>query len=301
MRHIPVLLDETIAALRLKKGNHIIDCTLGDGGHTEAILSALQGDARILAIDVDPESLFRAKQFLYQYEQSITFVRTNFEYLSGIVETYQFHPVHGILMDFGWSSPQFSERERGFSFQKNEPLDMRYSAGLDSKQTAKDIVNTWSEQELIRILTDYADESFAKPIAAHIVRTRQEQLFETTDQLVACIIEAVKQTLKSTKDIPWVGGLHPATKTFQALRMAVNDELGVIERVLPQALDVVDKGGRIVVITFHSIEDRIVKHFFKKHQDILNIITKKPIIAGEKEWQQNPRARSAKLRVVEKK
>ncbi len=302
MRHVPVLLDEVVESLNLQSNVNVIDCTLGDGGHTEEILKQTGPNGKVLGIDADPESLLRAKKYLYGFGKRVVFVRTNFETLETIVEQEHFKPVHGIVMDLGWSSPQFEERGRGFSFQKDEPLNMRYDAETGKTgRTAADVVNGWNVEELERIFREYGEEELSYPIAEAIVSKRKKERIEMTGQLVEIILEAYRKKLRTDKEIPWVGGLHPATKIFQALRIAVNDELGVVERGLPQAVKVLEKGGRLAVITFHSLEDRIVKHWFKsqEHKTIV-LVNKKPIECGEKEYKNNPRARSAKLRVVEK-
>jgi len=308
MRHVPVLLNEVIEALSLKAGMNVIDCTLGDGGHSEKILEKTSPEGKLLGIDVDPESLLRAKQFLYRFENRVTFVRDNFAHLKSIVEKENFGPVHGVLMDFGWSSPQFMERSRGLSFQNpEEPLDMRYGSsfetaifGLDNP-TAADLVNTLEAQQLEDIFSSFGEENLSREIVQGIQEKRKTTPIQTVGQLVEIVLEAYRKKLKTDKEIPWIGGLHPATKVFQALRIAVNDELGVIERVLPQAIEVLAPQGRFAVITFHSLEDRIVKHYFKSQEGkAIQIITKKPVECGEEEYENNPPSRSAKLRVVEK-
>jgi 16S rRNA (cytosine1402-N4)-methyltransferase len=307
-RHIPVLLNEVIECLHLKPGMNVIDCTLGDAGHAENILEKIGPNGMLMGIDADPEALLRAKQYLYRFENKALFIRDNFEHLQQIIADNNFRPVHGILMDLGWSSPQFEERGRGFSFAKSdESLDMKY--GTNSQFTifnlqnpkASDLVNTLDETELEKIFSEYGEENLSKEIAKEIVRVRKEKQIEKVGDLVEIILNVYRKKLKSTKEIPWVGGLHPATKVFQALRIAVNDELGVVERALPQAVEVLEKGGRLAVITFHSLEDRIVKHYFKDQQSkSLNIITKKPLTCSKEEYESNPRARSAKLRVIER-
>ncbi|MBT3538722.1 16S rRNA (cytosine(1402)-N(4))-methyltransferase RsmH [Candidatus Parcubacteria bacterium] len=319
-RHVPVLLREVLEALNLTSGKNVIDCTLGDAGHSEEILKATGPDGRLLGIDADAESILRAKKFLYEFEDRIVFERNNFEHLQDIVKEQNFKSVNGILMDFGWSSPQFEERGRGFSFLKtDEPLDMRYDTylkcvhtatdlplGIDGKPlygkcTAAEHVNMKSVEELEEVFKKYGEENLSKEIAQAIVEKREEFALETVGDLVDVILDVYRKKLKTEKEIPWIGGIHPATKVFQALRMSVNDELGVIERVLPQAINILESGGRLAVITFHSIEDRIVKHYFKsQNKKIINIITKKPIIASDQETKTNPRSRSAKLRVIEK-
>lgn len=320
MRHEPVLLQEVLTALVLTNGKNIVDCTLGDGGHSEKIVQAIAPDGQLLGIDADPESLLRAKNFLNEYADRITFVRNNFEHLSEIIQDNDFGPVHGILMDFGWSSPQFAERKRGFSFQnRDEPLDMRYDPRLACEHmetdppltpdgrplygrcTAAEILNTKDEAMLEEIFRVYGEEKLSKQIAKAVVEKRDVFPIESVADFVDIILSVYRTKLKTDKEVPWVGGLHPATKAFQALRIAVNDELGVIEQVIPQAIEALEPGGRLAVITFHSLEDRIVKHLFKaQRKKTISIITKKPIVASTEEAEANPRARSAKLRIIEK-
>jgi 16S rRNA (cytosine1402-N4)-methyltransferase len=301
MRHVPVLLKEVIESLQLKPGMNVVDCTLGDAGHSEEMLKHTAPDGRLLGIDADPESLLRAQQFLRESHDRITLVRENFSHLQDIIRDTSFGPVDGILMDYGWSSPQFAERGRGFSFQNpDEPLDMRYAQG-SGNQTAADIVHTYDEKELEKILREYSEEKLSKEIAKAIVESRKNKQIETVGDLVEIILQTYRTKLKTDKEIPWIGGLHPATKSFQALRIEVNNELGVIRQALPQAVEVLAPGGRLAVITFHSLEDRIVKHYFKSlSTETFRIITKKPIEAGETEYADNPPSRSAKLRVIEK-
>lgn len=303
-RHEPVLLNEVITGLALKAGDAVVDGTLGDGGHSEALLKVIGPNGKLLAIDADPESLLRAKQYLYSFQNQVTFVRDNFVNLSNIATAHQFTAVKGILLDLGWSSPQFAERGRGFSFDLDEPLDMRFSAqSSGSAETAAEILNTNSVSELNRIFQVYGEEKFAQPIAEAVVEKRQTAPFGRTTELVEIILQVYRAKLHSTKEIPWIGGIHPATKVFQALRIAVNHELEVLEQVLPQALGLLAPKGRLAVITFHSLEDRIVKHWFKKPgiAEQVHILTKKPVVASEAELTQNPRSRSAKLRIIEKK
>ncbi len=320
MRHIPVLLNEISIALNLASGKNIIDCTLGDGGHAEKILEQTAPNGGLLGIDVDPESLLRAKQHLYQYQNRTTFVRENFVHLKQIVESEKFGTVDGIIMDLGWSSPQFEERERGFSFQNvDEPLDMRYDPRLNCEHvvvnppialdgmplygrcTAAEIVNTASVSKLTEIFQKYGEESLSKEIAQSIIETQNDHVIETVGDLVEIILQTYRKKLKTDKEIPWIGGLHPATKVFQALRIAVNDELMVLENTIPDAIEVLDTGGRLAVITFHSIEDRIVKHLFKSYDGkTVKLVQKKPTVPSEEETKENSRSRSAKLRVVEK-
>lgn len=300
MRHIPVLLYEVLNALQLHPGMNIVDCTLGDGGHSEKILEKIGLNGRLMGIDADPEAVLQAKQYLYNFNKQTIFVRDNFRNLKKIAEENNFGPVNAILIDLGWSSPQFEERGRGFSFSHpEEPLDMRYFG--ENSGSAADILNTRTEKELTRIFEDYGEEKLSKKIAEAIVAERKAgKEFKTVGDLVEIILQVYRHKLGSKEEVPWIGGLHPATKIFQALRIEANDELGALQTVLPQALELLAPGGRLLVISFHSLEDRIVKHFFKKQKKVIKILTKKPIECTEEESKNNPRARSAKLRVVEK-
>jgi 16S rRNA (cytosine1402-N4)-methyltransferase len=296
------MLNEMIEGLNLRSNINVVDCTLGDAGHSEAILEKTGPEGRLLGIDADPESVLRAKQYLYRYGTRAVFARSNFSDLKQAVSNANFGPVHGILFDLGWSTPQFAERGRGFSFETDEPLDMRYSGEQPGAptMTAADIVNTYEKKDLERILRQFGEEKFAAAIADKIVRTRAEAKIEKTGQLTEIILKVFREKLDSKKDVPWTGGIHPVTKVFQALRIETNKELKVLKDVLPDATELLTSGGRIAIITFHSLEDRIVKHFFQANSDKLKIITKKPIVASEAEQKANPRSRSAKLRVAEK-
>ena len=290
MRHIPVLLAEVIESLQLKVNDNVIDCTLGDGGHAEHILKQTVPNGKLLGIDADAESLLRAKKFLHDFEDRVVFVRDNFANLKKIVKENGWEKINGILLDLGWSSPQFEERGRGFSFQKDEPLDMRYNSNA-SGPTAAELLNNLSETELEKIFRQFGEEKNSKKIAREITKFRQQKEIKTTGQLVE-IITKINQPK---------GKIHPATRVFQALRIAVNNELEILKRVLPDAIAVLDRGGRLAVITFHSLEDAIVKHYFKKNNNkILKIINKKPVRAGQEEIERNRRGRAAKLRGVEK-
>lgn len=305
MRHVPVLTNEVIDSLHLSPSMRIIDCTLGDAGHAEKILERIGPSGKLLGIDADVEAVLRAKQYLYNFADQVIFVRDNFVNLQKIVTDNNFRPVNGILLDLGWSSPQFEERGRGFSFLKtDEPLNMRYGGNgtLNTEHgTASDLLNELSENDLEKIFREYGEEKLSREISEAISEKRKAKKIETVGELVEIILEVYRKKLKTNKEIPWVGGLHPATKVFQALRIAVNDELGVVEKVLPQAIEVLAPGARLAVITFHSLEDRIVKHFFQKiNNKTIKIITKKPITCSKEEAELNPRAGSAKLRVVER-
>jgi 16S rRNA (cytosine1402-N4)-methyltransferase len=301
MRHVPVLIHETIEAMNLKKGNRVVDCTMGDGGHAEAILETIGPKGKLLGIDADPESLLRAKRFLYRFGEQVIYARDNFENLKKIIDENSFGPVDAILMDLGWSTPQFEERNRGFSFEKDEPLDMRYTPVNGSEVTAEKIINKWNVKELEEIFKRFGEEDLSAEIAGAIDAQRKISKIETTRQFAEIILQVYRSKLKTEKEIPWIGGIHPATKVFQALRIAVNRELEVLKQALPQAYESLASGGRLAVITFHSLEDRIVKHYFQSlPRDGATIITSKPIIPSEAELTVNRRARSAKLRVIEK-
>src|SRR3989344_636293 len=299
MRHVPVLSQEAIDYLQLKPNQNVIDCTLGDAGHSEAMLEKIAPKGKLLGIDLDAEAVLRSKRFLYSFEDRAIIVRDNFANLLTIADKNDFKNINAILMDLGWSSPQFAERGRGFSFSKDEPLDMRYST--TEQETAADIVNSYSENDLAGIFKNFGEEKLSKEIARAIVDFRKIKKIEKTGEFAEIILQVYRTKLRTDKEIPWIGGLHPATKVFQALRMEVNHELDNLKAVLPQAVELLASGGRLAVITFHSLEDRIVKHYFKSIAGkTVKLVVKKPISATDEETKLNPRARSAKLRVVEK-
>jgi len=301
--HIPVLLQETLEALAVQPGGRYIDCTVGAGGHAAAILDNSSPGGQLLGIDADPEAIKTAKARLEAHSGSCLLINENFVNLEAICIKYDFFPVHGILLDLGLSSPQLGSSERGFSFQHDGPLDMRLSP--DQKITAADIINTSSESELAHLIRTYGEESYSHRIARHIV---QERPIKTTLELVRIIEQAIgKQRDK----------IHPATKTFQALRIAVNQELKHLETTLKQTVNLMGYKGRLVVISYHSLEDRIVKRFMQQeskdcicppgtpvcicgHTAHLGLITRKVISPSSTEIQLNPRSRSAKLRVAER-
>lgn len=299
MRHIPVLLNEVIDSLQLKPGFKVIDCTLGDAGHSEAMLEKIGAKGKLLGIDADAESLLRAKNNLYRFANQTTFARSNFVDLKNTAEKNDFVPADAILMDLGWSTPQFKERGRGFTFAADEPLDMRFDISANVP-TAAEILNESSVDDLYKIFHNFGEENLSLEIAKAIGVFRKDAEIKTTGQLVEIVLQVYRQKLHTDKEIPWVGGNHPATKIFQALRIAVNQEFEVLKQALPQALDILGKNGRLAVIAFHSLEDRIVKQFFQKNGHLIRLVNKKPLVAGEKELLENPSARSAKLRVVEK-
>lgn len=285
--HTPVLVSETLKYLRVKKGSWYIDCTLGGGGHA---LEIIKNDGKVLGIDQDPEAILEvSKTYSKEIEEKNLIIHQgNFINLKKINHL----SVCGILFDLGVSSYQLETPKRGFAFSKNAPLDMRMDPATGV--TAEDLVNGLYEDELADLFWKLGEEKFAKKIAKKIVLERGKRRIETTTQL-ADLIVSVKPRKSHDK-------IHPATLVFQALRIAVNDELNNLKTALPDALDILEKGGRLVVISFHSLEDRIVKNFFKEIENSgkVKVLTKKPVIPSDDEIFKNPRSRSAKLRVLEK-
>ncbi|UCH43471.1 MAG: 16S rRNA (cytosine(1402)-N(4))-methyltransferase RsmH [Dehalococcoidales bacterium] len=301
--HFPVLVEEAIKALDVQPGGRYIDCTLGGGGHAAAILERSSPGGQLLGIDADPEAVQTARERLEAYGDSSLLVNDNFVNLQAIGYRHDFLPVHGILFDLGLSSLQLDSVSRGFSFQRKAPLDMRFSP--DQTLTADDIVNTYPESELADLIRNYGEEGRSRRIARKIV---QERPVKNTLEL-ARLVEQVIGIRKK--------GIHPATKTFQALRIAVNQELECLELALKQAVDLLGFEGRLVVISYHSLEDRIVKQFMQResrdcicppeaptcvcgHKASLRLINKKVITPSAVEVQVNPRSRSARLRAAER-
>jgi 16S rRNA (cytosine1402-N4)-methyltransferase len=302
MRHIPVLLNEVIEYLDPKPNENFIDATLGEGGHTAAILERNGPEGKVLGIDLDPQQIENSKWLIEKFGQRIILINDSYVNLKGVVKREDFKPINGILLDLGMSSAQLEESGRGFSFLKDEPLDMRYDSENQKSKiknqnelTAEKIVNEWSKDEIEKILKEYGEERFAKQIAKEVVKERRIKRIKSTFQLKEIIKKAVPLKFQHRK-------IRCATKTFQALRIAVNDELNNLKKVLPQALSVLSSEGRIVIISFHSLEDRIVKNFFrdKQKEGVIKILTKSPITTSEEEIKENPRSRSAKLRVAMK-
>jgi len=281
--HIPVLKKEVFECLNPQPNENFIDCTFGGGGHGLTILEKILPYGKLLAIDWDKEIINQSK-----VKNNLILVCDNFAKLESIVERKKFKQVSGILLDLGMSSWHIEKSGRGFSFLRNEFIDMRFQ---NSELTAEEIINTWPEKNIEKILKEYGEERFAKKIALKIIENRKIESIKTTFQLREIIKQAVPIWYQHQR-------IHFATKTFQALRIAVNDELGNLKIVLNQALNILEPKGRLVVISFHSLEDRIVKHFFKNNKDKLQILTKKPIRASEEELRINPRSRSAKLRAI---
>jgi 16S rRNA (cytosine1402-N4)-methyltransferase len=295
MVHIPVLTKEVLEYLQPKQGANFIDCTFGQGGHASKILEKIGSNGKLLGIETDPElyKIFQTKKD-FEFSDRLTLVNDSYTNLKKIVEDYKFGPVNGILVDLGLSSWHFEESGRGFSFKKDEQLDMRYDP-KNNPLTAFEIVNTYPEEELERILKQYGEERFAKNIAKKIVKQREIKPIRTTFDLLEATWKALPPWFKKKK-------LHPATKTFQAIRTVVNSEIENLKTVLVQATEVLAKDGRLAIISFHSLEDREVKRFFKRGQEIniLKVLTKKPIVPTEEEIKINIRSRSAKLRIVQK-
>ncbi len=288
--HIPVLQKEVLQYLDPKPNENFVDCTIGGGGHAFSIFEETSPEGKILGIDADEKVIKNLK--IKKLKKRITLVCDNYVNLGEVIKKHKFRPIHGILFDLGMSSWHLEESARGFSFLKKEPLDMRYN--FQNPLTAEKIINYWSAPEMEMILRDYGEEPFARPIAKNIVELRKIKPITNTFQLVEIIKKSLPGRFQQKK-------IHPATKTFQALRIAVNDELNNLKNVLPQALEILKPGGRLVVISFHSLEDRIVKNFYRSRSAIdLKILTKKPVVPAAKEIKINPRSRSAKLRVAER-
>jgi 16S rRNA (cytosine1402-N4)-methyltransferase len=284
--HKSVLLKEVIEYLNVERNKNYVDCTIGEGGHSIEILKRNGPEGKVLGIEIDSELY---KKLSEKKLERLILVNDSFKNLKEIIEREKFKNIYGILFDLGISSWHIEKSGRGFSFLRDEPLIMRYD--LRQKLTAEKIVNEWSEEEIERILREYGEEKFAKRISREIARARKVRPIKTTPQLVEVIKKAVPTFYQRKK-------IHFATKTFQALRIAVNNELENLKIALPQAIEVLEKGGRLVVISFHSLEDRIVKNFLKEkeREGKIKILTKKPIQPSKEEIIKNPRSRSAKLR-----
>lgn len=316
-RHVPVLLDEVVDHLQPQPNQHFIDGTIGGGGHAKKVLEATTPDGRLLAIDRDSGALAISKKNLAAFHDRVTYIQDSFANLKHIYhEQFSLYSINGILLDLGLSSSELEDSDRGFSFQLDSPLDMRF----DTRQslTAAEIINEWPADSLTKVFREYGNEVLAPEIIRALLALRQsKQKIKTTKQLVSVILSVYREKLHSQKEIPWIGGIHPATKIFQALRIAVNDELQQIHTALPDAVSLLTPGGRLAIISFHSLEDKIVKDFFKRestdcicppeipicvcdHHATIKKITKKPTVPTKDEITKNPRARSAKLRVVEK-
>lgn len=293
MVHIPVLLHESIIALNIKHDGVYADGTLGAAGHTRAIAEHLDEQGILIATDLDQRSIDHATPLLAESSASIILAHDSFLRLPEIAHERGIDGYDGILVDLGWNSDQFADPTRGFSFQIDGPLDMRFDTDGEGI-TAAEIINTWPSDDLIYILRTYADERWARKIVEKILEERSKQSIVSTFHLVDIIRSVVPKKLQHT-------GIHPATKTFQALRIAVNRELDIVEHMVPHLAAALKPGGRLCIISFHSGEDRIVKHAYKglEQSGRFMIIEKKGITASEEELETNPRARSARLRILE--
>lgn len=291
MAHITVLKDELIAALPVERAGTIVDCTYGSGGHSAALLAKLPATGKLVSLDVD-QSALDAKP---STDPRHTLVCANFRNLQETLASLHIDTVDGIMADLGWRSEQFEVGQKGFSFHANEPLVMTFGDPSNHVFTAHDVVNEWDEENLADIIYAYGEERAARRIAAAIVVARKAEAIVTAAQLAEIVYRAVPAIRRR-------GPIHPATKTFQAIRIVVNDELSALNDLLEQGFDVLQPNGRFAIITFHSLEDRLVKRFFrdKQHDQQGTLRTRKPIIPSEEETRDNPRARSAKLRIIEK-
>ncbi|KKI93744.1 16S rRNA methyltransferase [Bacillus sp. SA1-12] len=306
--HTTVLLKETVDGLQVKPDGTYVDCTLGGAGHSSYLLSKLSKAGRLFAFDQDDVALANAEKILANYQGQVTLIKSNFRYLTEKLAEHGVEKVDGIIFDLGVSSPQLDTPERGFSYHHDAPLDMRMDQQSD--RSAYDVVNEWSYEDLVKIFFKYGEEKFSKQIARKIEAYRETQPIRTTGELVEIIKEAIPAPARRK-------GGHPAKRIFQAIRIAVNDELKVFEEAIEQSIDLLKPNGRVSVITFHSLEDRICKSAFKEaatppelprnmpflpegYEPKIKIITRKPIVPSEKELEENNRARSAKLRIAEK-
>lgn len=306
--HVSVLLEETVAQLNIQPNGIYVDGTLGGAGHAYEVCSRLGENGRFIGIDQDEAAILTGKERLAPFGDKVTIVRNNYCNMPTVLKELGIEKVNGIVLDLGVSSYQLDTAERGFSYKEDGPLDMR----MDNRQTltAKDIVNGYSEMELYRIIRDYGEDKFAKNIAKHIVRMRAEKELTTTYELNEAIKAAIPMKIRKNTG-------HPSKKTFQAIRIELNKELEVLNNTLQDMIDLLDEGGRICIITFHSLEDRIVKSIFRKNENPCTcppsfpvcmcgkkskgkVITRKPILPSEEEMERNRRSKSAKLRVFEK-
>lgn len=307
--HKSVLLDETIESLDIKPDGIYVDGTLGGGGHASEVCRRLGDKGRFIGIDQDADAIAAASERLKEFGDKVTIVRSNYENIDEVLKELGISQVDGIYLDLGVSSYQLDTAERGFTYREDDaPLDMRMDQR--NEMTAKDIVNTYSESELFHIIKNYGEDRFAKNIAKHIVRARQEKEIETTGELIEFIKAAIPAKVRAT-------GGHPAKRTFQAIRIELNKELEVLENSIDKMTDLLAPGGRLSIITFHSLEDRIVKNRFRINENPCTcppdfpvcmcgkkskgrVVTRKPILPSEEELSENKRSKSAKLRVFEK-
>ena len=300
-KHIPVLIEEVMTLLRCEPGRTYVDATLGGGGHALEILRRSAPDGMVIGLDWDEEAISEARKALMPFGERVKIFRENFIHLPQLLKTLKIEQVDGILLDLGLSSFQLEKEERGFSFRGEGPLDMRMDQRMD--HTADDLVNHLSPEELEETLSKYGEERWAKRIAKAIVQERERGSIDTTQALGKIVYQTIPRRFQSRK-------IDPATKTFQAFRIRVNDELENLKKILETGWELLKKGGRMCVISFHSLEDRMVKETFRKLEKggtdglspeaVVRILTKKPIMPSEEEQRRNPRSRSAKLRCAEK-
>lgn len=306
--HTSVLLDETVEGLNVKPDGIYVDGTLGGGGHSFAVAGKLSERGRLIGIDQDEAAVEAAGERLKGFGDKVKIVRSNYRNTKSVLKALNIDKIDGMMLDLGVSSYQLDTQERGFSYRYDAPLDMRMD--LRQTMTAKDIVNQYSEMELFRVIRDYGEDKFAKNIAKHIVRAREEKTIETTGELNEIIKAAIPAKMRAE-------GGHPSKRTYQAIRIECNRELEVLKESLEELIDLLNPGGRLCIITFHSLEDRIVKTAFKKAENpctcppsfpvcvcgkvsLGKVITGKPVLPGEEEMAYNPRSKSAKLRIFEK-
>lgn len=306
--HKSVLLKETIDSLKIKPDGIYVDGTLGGGGHAWAVCQSLGKNGRFIGIDQDADAIWAASERLQEFADRVTIVRNNYENIQEVLKGLEIDQVDGIYLDLGVSSYQLDTVERGFTYREDAPLDMRMDQR--SQETAADIVNTYDEMRLYRIIRDYGEDKFAKNIAKHIVRARADKPIETTGQLIEIIKEAIPAKIRAK-------GGHPAKKTFQAIRIELNHELDVLNHSIDRMIDLLKPGGRLSIITFHSLEDRIVKNRFRENENPCkcprdfpvcmcgkvskgHVLTRKPIMPSEEEILENKRSKSSKLRVFER-
>jgi len=306
--HTTVLLKETVDGLNIRPDGIYVDCTLGGAGHSEYLVSQLSNKGRLICFDQDLTAIDNAKVRLAPYIDRVTFVHSNFRHLKEELANLGISKVDGVLYDLGVSSPQLDNAERGFSYHQDAPLDMRMDT--TAELTAYHVVNEWDYNDLVRIFYRYGEEKFSKQIARKIEEARKKEPIRTTGQLVELIKEGIPAAARRK-------GGHPAKRIFQAVRIAVNDELGAAEESLLEAIDVINIGGRVSVITFHSLEDRLCKTIFKEATSLpelppglpvvpehlapsIKLVTRKPILPTDEELEANNRARSAKLRIAER-
>lgn len=307
-KHVSVLLNETIDSLSIKKDGIYVDCTLGGAGHSSEILKRLSDNGRLIGIDQDEDALKAAKEKLKDYN-NVTFVHDNFYNIENILENLNIDKVDGIIADLGVSSYQLDEKDRGFSYMNDAPLDMRMDRRIDF--SAYNVVNEYSFEELYKVIKEYGEENFAKRIAQFIVEERSEKPIKTTGELTEVIKRAIPAKFRRE-------GPHPSKRTFQAIRIEVNGELRILNKAIEDGINKLKSGGRMSIITFHSLEDRIVKNKFRElespcdcpkdfpicvcgKESIVKVISRKPIEPSKEEVEENPRSRSAKLRIAEKK